>query len=204
MNLPVPHSSFGPPEPINPDLRASLSALHSRVAWRGSIPVLLDCSVGPKTRAALEARAADIQESLAQRDRAALETALDEMFAVMKLSGSDKADPEALTELYAARLSSLPVWAVFAAIDEITRGQAESTIFAPSAPDIYERASSLVAPFRVERGRIAEVLSAAAGRIVRPGSNERVAKGFEKLSAALADTAAAEKLSYPETRKGQS
>jgi hypothetical protein len=94
-------------------------------------------------------------------------------------------EAEALTKIYAGGLDDLPAWAVVQACDDFVRGRVpgrKTQAFAPSVPEIHERAVSLREQ-RWERERAANAPPALPGPMPR-SAEEITTERMQRLRAA--------------------
>lgn len=203
MNPIVPRQSSTslPSAPADPAFADRLRGITSRLAWFGHVPKLVDCEIGPGMRLELSRRREAILVALAHRDREGVETAVMQLFTVLKLSRPDAEAPEDLATIFAAHLGQLPAWAVVQACEQL--GHQADRVFAPAAPEIERAARQILVPLNRELFQIEAVLRASGRAAAAPAARERIGAGFQRLSTSLDAVVAEERERLrPKKREG--
>lgn len=151
-------------------------------------PVGLSRALTDIERATAKNRVAEIDRSLAARDRSAVRSAVSALMLAYPSSRASGDEAKAVIAAYEFALADLPPWAVNEAVQKFIRGHVPSAnpAFAPSSSEVHRLATEACRYYEDERSDLRRLLSGVpVERPVSPEDRERVAAGFDALAASL-------------------
>lgn len=123
--------------------------------------------------------------SMADADKRRIGAALARMFG--GFPSLRNADAQGMIATYVMELQKLPAWAVERACEAVRESRVEglSLEFPPTAPRMFQIASTKTVPLKVEEAHIAEVLALQPRDGISDDEKARVREGFQGLASEL-------------------
>lgn len=151
----------------------------------GNGPVSLVRPITTDERAKLEQRSAAIEARLAERNRDAVQDAVNAMMLATPTARPTADDAALRATAYVAALASLPPWAVAQAIAHFVRGEVadHNPRYVPTSGQIYAEASNLTLGLRKELTHYRRILTGETE--APPEERQRITEGFSKLKTDL-------------------
>lgn len=195
MNLPANKTSTsisGPIQPIDRGLSDLVASYRNRIETDRGQAVIRGTVPTTEHRQAMSVRLDDVRRALrpvhmGDADKRAAAKAITQLLTAWVHAG--RGDIRDTVTAYTAHLSDLPLFAIEDACRRVAKGYVDglSPDFPPSAARLHQLGMEACALLKQEMAQIHEVLNAKAYHEPSADERERIAAGFQQLSAELSE-----------------